>query len=72
MQFFSSQCPRCGVGTSIDLRGGILNQYLWMFPPSHAGDLIKKVSVTVGRQNLTHFVCGPTRAVCHYAWSMVN
>ena len=35
-------------------------------------EVAESIQTTVGRQNLTHFVCGPNRDVCHYAWSMLN
>ena len=65
MQFFTLECPQCHVGSVINLEPGILGEYRSGMTTTPANvELRKDVQATVGRQNLTHFVCGPTRAVC--------
>ena len=73
MLFFRSQCPRCGASTGINLETSIVGEYRSLFyPPPRCAELVKDLQSIIGRQNLTHFVCGPNRDVCHYAWSMLN
>ena len=81
MQFVTIECPKCRRSTGINLEWGIIQEFLKASVLDDAGvipDMERftvaagSIKTMVGRQNLTHFVCGPTRAVCHYAWSMVN